>query len=129
LHVEVPALRYEELTGPAGESSAVVSSRVVAARSRQLERARRSAALTNADLDGPRAREIAALDHAGSRLLADAVNRLGLTGRAHDRLLRVALTLADLESAPAVRVRHVAEALQFRRCVFDTRAAPIAFNE
>jgi magnesium chelatase family protein len=129
LHVEVPALRYEELTGPAGESSAAVATRVLAARSRQLQRAGRSAALTNAHLDGPRAREIAALDRAGSRLLGDAVNRLGLTGRAHDRLLRVALTLADLESAPAVSVRHVAEALQFRRCVFDTRAAPIAFNE
>jgi predicted ATPase with chaperone activity len=57
------------------------------------------------------------------------VNRLGLTGRAHDRLLRIALTVADLEGAPAVRVRHVAEALHFRRCEFDTTLPPIPFKE
>jgi magnesium chelatase family protein len=129
LHVEVPALRYEELTARRGESSAAVGARVRAARDRQLRRASRAGALTNADLDGPRVRALVDLGSDSSRLLADAVNRLGLTGRAHDRLLRVALTLADLEGTDAVGVRHVAEALHFRRCVFDTDSPPIPFKD
>lgn len=115
LHVEVPALPYDDLSGAPGEPSAAVAVRVAHARARQLERSERTGALTNADLDGTRAREQAGCDPEIRRLLAQAVDRLGLTGRGHDRLLRVARTLADLDGQEAVQARHIAEGLQFRR--------------
>jgi magnesium chelatase family protein len=115
LHVEVPALPYHDLSGPPGEPSAAVAVRVAAARARQLERCAITGAATNADLDGARARELAGRDPEIRALLARAVDQLGLSGRGHDRLLRVARTLADLEGSLDVRPRHVAEGLQFRR--------------
>jgi magnesium chelatase family protein len=119
LHVEVPALRYAELSGPLGEPSAEVAGRVLAARARQQERAE-SAAACNADLDAAALRVVAIPDSEGRRLLGAAVDRFELTARAHDRLLRVARTLADLEGLANVHGHHVAEALQFRRCRSDT---------
>jgi magnesium chelatase family protein len=109
LHVEVPALPASDLEGPRGESSAAVAARVTAARRRQAERG----ALTNARLDPAVLRTIAALDEAGARLLRSAVDRLRLSGRAYDRLLRVSRTLADLDGG-VITASHVAEALQFR---------------
>jgi magnesium chelatase family protein len=113
LHVDVPALPYADMEGPPGETSAVVAARVRAARGHQAERAT-AARRANAELTGDLLRCVARPDPAGRRLLAAAVDRLGLTGRGHDRLLRVARTLADLEGCPSVAARHVAEALQFR---------------
>jgi magnesium chelatase family protein len=114
LHVEVPTLPYADLTGRPGEPSADIARRVEGARERQLARRPATGALTNADLDGRRVRGLADPDAEAIRLLASAVDRLTLSGRAHDRLLRVALTLADLEGARRVAGRHIAEALEFR---------------
>jgi magnesium chelatase family protein len=110
LHCEVPAVPYAELTGPPGEASAVVAARVARARARQAARGRP----INAELDAGGLRETAWPDGEGLRLVAAAVDRLGLTGRGHDRLLRVARTLADLDESVTVGAGHVAEALQFR---------------
>ncbi len=110
LTAEVPAVPYAELTGPPGEASAAVRRRVLQARERQEVRQGTS----NAFLSAPALREIAWPDAEGRALVATAVDRLGLTGRGHDRLLRVARTLADLDASDAVALRHVAEALQFR---------------
>jgi magnesium chelatase family protein len=115
LHVEVPALPYRDLSGPPGEPSAQVVVRVAQARARQAARTPTTGALANADLDGAQAREQAGREPETRRLLAQAVDRLGLSGRGHDRLLRVARTLADLEGEPVVQARHIAEGLQFRR--------------
>jgi len=120
LQVEVPALPYEQMAGPPGEPSSAIAARVRDARARQAARAAGSGALSNADLDGAQVRLYAQPDAEGTRLLATAMDRLGLTGRGHDRLLRVARTLADLEGAEMLAGRHVAEALQFRRCGADT---------
>jgi magnesium chelatase family protein len=120
LQVEVPALPYEEMAGPPGERSSAIANRVRDARARQAARASGSGALSNADLDGALVRLYAQPDAEGTRLLATAMDRFGLTGRGHDRLLRVARTLADLEGAQMLAGRHVAEALQFRRCGADT---------
>ena len=115
LHVEVPALSYAQMAGPPGERSPAVARRVRDARARQHARAALTGVLTNADLGGAALGRVARPDADGRRLLERAMDQLGLTGRAHDRLLRVARTLADLEHREGVAARHVAEALQFRR--------------
>jgi magnesium chelatase family protein len=114
LHAEVPTLPYADLAGAGGEPSSAVAARVLAARRRQEARAATTGAATNADLDGRAARATARLEPEAERLLGRAVDRLALTGRAHDRLLRVARTIADLEAAPSVGAPHLAEALQLR---------------
>jgi magnesium chelatase family protein len=110
LTAEVPAVPYAEMTGPAGEASAVVAGRVGAARALQERRM----GVANAELSASQLRNLAWPEGEGQRLVAAAVDRMGLTGRGHDRLLRVARTIADLEASPRVGGRHVAEALQFR---------------
>jgi magnesium chelatase family protein len=113
LHVEMPALGLDDLEAPAGEGSAAVRERVVAARGRQVGRVGSHGRL-NADLPAAALRELPEPEPAARRLLAAAFGRLGLSARAHDRLLRVAQTLADLDGASRPGVAHVAEALHFR---------------
>ena len=114
LHVEVPSVPYADMAGPAGETSAAVARRVREARERQAARAGGTGTLTNADLGVAALTSVARPDADGRRLLERAMDQLGLTGRAHDRLLRVARTVADLDRQEGVAARHVAEALQFR---------------
>jgi magnesium chelatase family protein len=114
LHAEVPALPFAELSGPPGEPSAVVAARVAEARRIQGGRETRTGARLNARL-GPKALRLVAQPSAlAQTLLGQAMDRLGLSARAHDRLLRVARTIADLEGSQEVDVHHVAEAGQFR---------------
>src|SRR3569623_1903375 len=111
LHVDVPALAYRDLAaGAAGEASAVVRARVIAARARQLARgpspAGAAGPASNARLP-PAARDRAAvLVDAGHRLLERAVERLGLSARAMTRVRRVARTIADLAASEQVRAAH-----------------------
>jgi magnesium chelatase family protein len=112
LRVEVRSLSYAELTGPPAEPSLAVATRVLQARQRQRQRG-----ALNSTLSGPRLRESATPEYAGVRLLSAAVDRYGLTARAHDRVLRVARTIADLDDAPRIGTRHLAEALQLRGAV------------
>jgi magnesium chelatase family protein len=114
IRVDVCPLTYAEMTGPPGETSDVVARRVEAARRAQAARRRETRVLVNADLGAAPVRAVAALDAEGSALLASAIERGGLSARAHDRVLRVARTIADLAASPAVSATHVAEALQFR---------------
>jgi magnesium chelatase family protein len=110
LQIEVPALTAAEMhAARSGESSAAVRERVCAARERQRARGR-----LNAALPAGRLVECCALDTAGRRLIADGMDRGGMSARAVHRALRVARTIADLASAEHIGLRALAEALQYR---------------
>jgi magnesium chelatase family protein len=113
LIVEVEAVPITAMTaGPAGESSAAVRERVVAARARQLARGAR--ARVNAQLTGPELKKHASLNLAGRRLLERSAERLHLSARGFHRIVRVARTIADLQGADAIATDHLMEALQYR---------------
>ena len=117
LHVEVPGVAYKDLAATApGEASVPVAERVLSARRFQARRqgAIPGAAFTNARVPLGRLRACATPDASGKRILEAAMSRLALSARAHDRILRVARTIADLEGAEFVRSVHIAEAIQYR---------------
>lgn len=115
LHVDVPAVPPTVLSGAGGgETSADVRQRVVRAREQQASRIGTRGARVNARLRGAALRRFCTPDEGGKRILAAAVEKLGLSARAHDKVLRVARTIADLEGSEAVRSAHVAEAIQYR---------------
>ena len=110
LHIEVPAVPYKELRGrDRGANSAEMRERVSAARERQQRRG-----FYNADIPQNQLRTLCALDDAGERTLELAVRKMGLSARAHDRILKVARTIADIAGADNVSARHLAEAVQYR---------------
>jgi magnesium chelatase family protein len=120
LHVEVPGLTLDDMNAPAGEASTLVRERVDRARSRQLDRLAETGARTNSQLGSRGLRDVARPGAHGEALLRTAVERLQLSLRGVDRVLRVARTIADLESCQSVTATHIAEAVQFRRCGRDT---------
>ena len=110
IHVEVPAVPFQELRGGStSESSAEIRARVERARAVQHGRGFYNSRMPSRDL-----RNVCALDDAGERTLEMAVRRMGLSARAHDRILKVARTVADLGGSPGVSAKHVAEAVQYR---------------
>ena len=111
LTVPVAAMPARELSEAAGgESSAAIRNRVVAARERQMARG----AVLNAALHGRRLRRVTQLDSDARQLLDRALEKLTLSARGYDRVLRVARTIADLDCAEQVSASHLGEALQFR---------------
>jgi magnesium chelatase family protein len=114
LHVEVPALSLRELRTGGGEGSAVVAARVAAARRIQQQRFGPVPTPVNATLGPGDLRRHCALDDAGRALLDTAFQRLGLSVRALDRILKVARTIADLAGSESIRNTHLAEAIQYR---------------
>jgi magnesium chelatase family protein len=115
LHLEIPALPYTQLTDTAaGEPSAVIRARVLAARARQATRFAGTPVHVNARMSSRQTRRHCPLPPDAARLLGLALTRLGLSVRAHDRLLRVARTIADLAGSDAIATEHVAEAIQCR---------------
>ena len=101
---------YQELRGKDdGVTSAEIRARVQAARTIQQARG-----FYNSQIPVRQLRKLCALDDAGERTLELAVRRMGLSARAHDRILKVARTIADLASAESVSAKHLAEAVQYR---------------
>jgi magnesium chelatase family protein len=122
LHVEVPRLRVEELSGTApAEASAAVALRVAAARAVQVERLKPHGLGSNAELSERAVRELVPIGAQARRALEQAAGRLGLSPRAYVRILKVARTIADLEATATVGLPHVLEAIQYR--ALDRRPA------
>jgi len=115
LHLDIPVVPYTQLTETAaGEPSAVIRARVLAARARQAARFAGTPTHVNARMSGRQTRRHCPLPPDAARLLGLALTRLGLSARAHDRLLRVARTIADLAGSDPITAEHVAEAIQCR---------------
>ncbi len=124
LHIALPAVEVAalaDLASPPAESSSQVRARVEACRAVQRERFRRgeTSASTNARLGVRDLGHVGRLDARGTALIGAALDKLGLSARAYVKVLRVARTLADLDGVDAIRVAHVAEAIQYR--VLDRR--------
>ncbi|MEO8369097.1 MAG: YifB family Mg chelatase-like AAA ATPase, partial [Candidatus Solibacter sp.] len=110
IHTEIPAVPFKELRGDSmAESSDQIRARVEAARAVQMARGFYNSRMPARDI-----RKICALDDAGERTLEMAVRRMGLSARAHDRILKVARTVADLDESANVSAKHLAEAVQYR---------------
>lgn len=133
IHIEVPAVQYKELrSGTLAEGSAEIRNRVLAARDRQharfttvgatggevrtrpTGRSASQAVYANAQMTTQQIRLYCELSSDAERILERAMQQQGLSARAHDRILKVARTIADLEAAADIQVKHIAEAIQYR---------------
>jgi magnesium chelatase family protein len=115
LHVELPALAGQEYADAApGDNSATIRTRVVHARECQRERGAWAGIRLNSDIPGRVLRKLCPIPADAEVMLATAMTRLGLSARGHDRVVRVARTIADLTGADRIAAEHCAEALQYR---------------
>jgi len=115
IFVEVPHIDYEKLTDERpGEPSAAVQARVTAARARQLSRFKGTSFTSNSEMTPAEIRELCNVEEAARGLLKAAMKQLYLSARAFHRILKLALTIADLESSDVIQAHHVAEAVQYR---------------
>ena len=117
LHVEVTPVAFTELSNAnsKGESSAVIRERVIKAREIQTERYKQQPGMyANAQMSSKQLREICAINQAGESLLKRAMERLNLSARAYDRILKVSRTIADLAGSADIKAEHLAEAIQYR---------------
>jgi magnesium chelatase family protein len=116
LHVEVTPVAFAELSMKTnGESSEIIRERVIKARNIQSERYNQEDGVhSNAQISSQQLRQVCAIDSAGENLLKHAMERLNLSARAYDRILKVSRTIADLESSENIQTAHLAEAIQYR---------------
>lgn len=115
IHIEVPAVPFQELAqGPPGTPSAQMREEVVRARRTQRERFANTAVRSNAHMTSRQIRRYCPLDETCTNLLKSSVNELGLSARAHDKVLRVARTIADLDQSASIREVHLHEAVNYR---------------
>lgn len=115
IHVEVPAVPYKDLTGgKPGEYSAAIRKRVSEAREIQTRRFSRAKIHCNAQMGSRHIRRHCAIDEDSAALLETAVSRLGLSARAHNRILKISRTIADLAGSEVIQIDHLSEAIQYR---------------
>lgn len=116
IHVEVPAVKYSELSSKkSGENSETVRRRVMKARSVQTLRFQgKSNLFSNSDMQAKEIKEFCQIDRSGAELLKMAMQKLGLSARAYDRILKVARTIADLSGSDTIQAEHLSEAIQYR---------------
>ncbi len=116
LHIEVPATEYRELASrKPGISSAEMREHVIVARRAQMERyGNPGKSVYNANLTSRQLRQWCPIDDASASIMKSAVTDMGLSARAHDKILRVARTIADLDAADDIRQEHLTEAINYR---------------
>ncbi len=116
IHIEVPAVKYKELrSNEEIEPSAAIRDRVLKGRQIQVERYHgEKKVYANSQMPPKLIRKFCAISPDGETLLETAIQRLGLSARAHDRILKVSRTIADLEAAPSIEPKHLSEAIQYR---------------
>lgn len=117
IHIDVPAVNFKELRGkgvPAGEPSEKIRERVIAARQIQLDRLRSDGVFSNSAMSSALIRKHCGLDSECETLLERAMYKQGLSARAHDRILKVSRTIADLEASPNILPDHISEAINYR---------------
>ena len=116
LHVEVTPVAFSELSSTkSSERSSVIRERVIAARERQAERYKNNPGIyCNAQINSKMLKEICVIDTPSQNLLKAAMEKLNLSARAYDRILKVARTIADLSSSENIKAEHLAEAIQYR---------------
>ena len=116
IHIEVPAVKYKELSATAkSEASSEIRKRVINARNIQYKRFENNDYIfNNGDMGSKEVRQFCKLDSAGSELLKMAMTKLGLSARAYDRILKVSRTIADLDESENILPQHISEAIQYR---------------
>jgi magnesium chelatase family protein len=115
LHVEVTPVPFAELAHQRqGENSASIRERVISARNRQLERFKDQQIYCNAQMSSSKLKEICEIDPVGRNLLKTAMEKINLSARAYDRILKVSRTIADLEGSDTIRPEFLAEAIHYR---------------
>jgi magnesium chelatase family protein len=116
IHIEVTPVSYDELsTKRMGENSAAIRERVIKARLLQQQRfSQRAGMHCNAQMDARMLKEYCEVEESGHKLLRTAMDRLKLSARAYDRILKVARTIADLDGQSCIGAQHLAEAIQYR---------------
>ena len=115
IHIEVPPVDYNQLSdSEAGESSTTIRERVNAARKIQLERFKGTGVSCNAKMTSALTRKYCVLTEAASKILENSFEKLGLSARAYDKILKIARTIADLDNSETIETRHILEAIQYR---------------
>ncbi len=117
IHIDVPAVKFNELRGrgvPEGDRSEVIRERVVKAREIQLRRFSSGGVFSNSAMSPKQIRTFCALDSQSEELLEKAMLRQGLSARAHDRILKVSRTIADLDGSENIQPNHISEAINYR---------------
>ncbi|QCR24376.1 YifB family Mg chelatase-like AAA ATPase [Pontibacter sp. SGAir0037] len=116
LHVEVTPVTFDEMTATRkAEDSRTIRERVVRARDLQVQRFKEINYIhSNAMMPSQMVKDICQINEAGRALLKTAMERLGLSARAYDRILKVSRTIADLADSPEIKIEHLAEAIQYR---------------
>lgn len=115
IQVEVTSVKYNKLeSNTQSESSSEIRKRVNKARKIQLERYKKHKIFSNSELTPKLMQKYCKLDEAGKKILKSAFEKLNLSARAHDRILKVARTIADLDEKENIESKHIAEAIQYR---------------
>jgi magnesium chelatase family protein len=115
IHIEVPSLSYKEISSTElSESSAIIKSRIEKTRGVQRVRYIKDSMFTNSQMTHKLIKKFCDIDQDSKDLLKMAINELGFSARAHDKILKVARTIADLAGAENIQAEHIAEAIQYR---------------